>query len=151
MLVFVSYCLRDFALVKPLILQLGVLGHNVLYEPKMPAGQIRWDHVLESIRACDVFLLGVTSQALQSESRALELQYARRLNKPVLSVLLEEIATPLPAEFGTPQNYIEQTKQASDDLDRAIKAQVRSPQPTPTQIEAAEPDWRIALMKLQSV
>lgn len=155
MLVFVSYCLRDSAVVKALILQLGVLGHNVLYEPKMPAGQIRWSHVLESIKACDVFLLATTNQALKSESRALELQYARRIGKPVQALLLEDITDILPAEFGQAIKYNPQSKQDNDLLDRAIKAKQRTSPPTqperPQTTEPVDPDWRIPLMKLHTL
>jgi hypothetical protein len=155
MLVFVSYCLRDFPVVKSLILQLGVLGHNVQYEPKMPAGQIRWSHVLESIRACDVFLLGVTDHTLLSESRALEVQYARRVGKPVRAVLLEEITGVLPSDLGEPINYIGQSKQDADHLDLALKAAERTPRSAKTDLEMeldpVDPDWRIPLMKLHTI
>jgi len=148
MLVFVSYCLRDFPLVKSLVLGLGVLGHNVLYEPKMPAGQILWSHVLESINACDVFLLGITDHALQSESRTLELQYARRLGKPVFGVILSEITDTLPPEFAQALNYISPTKQADDNLAKLLKT---VPRRTQVLENAVEPDWLMPLMKLHSL
>lgn len=148
MLVFVSYCLRDLPLVKPLVLELGVLGHNVLYEPKMPAGQILWSHVLESINACDVFLLGITDHTLQSESRTLELQYARRLGKPVFGVLLSELTKTLPPEFSQALDYISPTKQADDNLAKLLKT---VPSRMQVSEDAVEPDWLIPLMKLHSL
>jgi hypothetical protein len=147
MLVFVSSCLQDAALVKPLILQLGVMGHSVQYEPKMPGGQIRWKQVMASIKDSDVFIVALTDRALRSESRRLEMQYARRLGKRALGVRLTELTVEIPPELNPILDYTVADKQSNLQLVMMLNKMSLIGLVPPA---AAVPDWRIPLLKMQT-
>ena len=53
-------------------------------------GQTWWDHILDQIRRCDVFVAALSRAALDSLACRREWEYAAALGKPVLPVLVAE-------------------------------------------------------------
>lgn len=91
MIIYVSYNSRDQELAQALAIELGLIGHDVQFEQKQLGGQARWQDVFASIEACDLFLLVVSRDTLESYSAHLEYSYAYALNKRILPVLVEDI------------------------------------------------------------
>jgi len=88
--VFVSYSRdEDAAAVGVLVDDLSIGGgHDVWYDRQVPAGQAWWDTILQSIRRCDVFLFVLSDAFLSSEACRAELEYAERLAKVRVPVVV---------------------------------------------------------------
>lgn len=88
--VFVSYDRQSRALAETLAEDIHVLGHTVWLDRELTGGQPWWERILESIRACDVFICILTPRSLDSTACQREYGYASALGKPVLPVLVAE-------------------------------------------------------------
>jgi hypothetical protein len=88
-IIFLSYSSADYKLVQPLAVELGMLGHDVLFEQKLPGADVGWVQVFESIKSCDLFIFALTPWSIQSASGRIEYQYAYTLQKRILPVLLD--------------------------------------------------------------
>jgi hypothetical protein len=122
--VFVSYARRDHEEVMPVVQGLRLLGKNVWFDEALVGGQAWWDGILGHIRACDVFVQGVTRRALESEACTRERRYAVSLGKPILPVLVEAVPTDvLPAELATVQfvDYTSATSESAFQLAAALE------------------------------
>jgi hypothetical protein len=97
--VFVSYSSRDRDRVDELVDDLHTLGHDVWFDQDLKGGQVWWDRILASIRACDVFMSIITPYALQSTPCRYEYTYANDCNRPIIPVLVDPSIKPshLPA------------------------------------------------------
>src|SRR5262245_23533575 len=87
--IFVSYAPQDEPRVRELVECLRVLGYDVWFDEAHLPSQELWDHILEQIRACDIFIQALSASAMASTWR--ERRYAVALGKQVLLVMLEEI------------------------------------------------------------
>ena len=93
MIVFVSYSSRNRKRIEDLVLQLGLLGHDVQFESKHIGGEVHWQQVFDSIATCDLFVATLSAETLVSYTSQIEQEYARDLNKYILFVALDEIDT----------------------------------------------------------
>jgi len=91
MIVYISYSSADYDLVQPLAVELGLLGHDVLFEQKSPGADVGWYQVFESIRGCDVFVYALTRCSRSSYSGQIEYRYAHGLHKRILPVILDNV------------------------------------------------------------
>jgi hypothetical protein len=98
----ISYAREDRGIVEDLAGTLRALGHHIWTDAGAHSGGRWWDEIVSHIRTCDV-LLAVTSPAsLVSNACSLERQYAMRLNKVLLPVLVAPVnMQSLPSEFAT--------------------------------------------------
>ena len=88
--VFVSYSHADLHRIKSLVAQLSASGCQMWYDKGIPGGA-EWDAVIEErLRRSAVLLLFVSSNAVQSKFVRREVKYADSLNKPIVSVLVED-------------------------------------------------------------
>ena len=156
MAIFVSYCSVDPKLVKGLLAQLAKLKREVYTETKSVTGEVAWSLIFETIQACDVFILALTTHVLLSEARRFEYQFAVALHKPILVVALDAI----------PENVTEDGKldyinvsQALDlrELDDASStsladalAKLPPAEPIPSPAPAL-PDWMPPLSSLKQM
>ena len=120
--IFLSYARLDAAPVRALAGDLRALSNTVWLDEEVSGGQAWWDHILEQIRACDMFVFALSPAALESVSCHRESEYAAALGEPVLPVLVAEgvpIAQLRPA-LATIQyvDYRERTSDASLRSDR---------------------------------
>jgi len=148
MIAFISYCQRDLALVEPLVIQLGMLGYDVQFERKMPGAQIRWPHVLESIKRADIFVFAVTPTSILSYSRGTEVRYAKALGKPILAPLMDNVHEEIPSVFKPTLDYRPSNPHANAELAdemEALSTQVSAP---PENVDV--PDWLVPLWKLRT-
>lgn len=131
MKIFVSYSSQNRPAVKSLVADLVSLEHEVWFDQELSGGQVWWDTILDQMRACDLFILALTAQAMKSEPCRLEYTYAYELNKPIIPVLLTNdvnIAL-LPVILQERQfvNYINQDKAALLALNNAIRSTPPAP------------------------
>ena len=84
--VFVSCASRDRALVEPLLKALRRARHAVWIDEELTGGEAWWRTILEQIRACDVFIVALSKNMLESKACQAELRYAQDLGKPILPV-----------------------------------------------------------------
>jgi hypothetical protein len=131
MMIFVSYSSQNRPAVKALVADLVSLEHEVWFDQELSGGQVWWDTILDQIRACDLFILALTAQAMKSEPCRLEYTYAYELSKPIIPVLLTDgvnIAL-LPVILQERQfvNYINQDKAALLALNNAIRSTSPAP------------------------
>ncbi len=85
--IFVSYARKDAALVQALADDLRELGNTVWLDEEVSGGQAWWDHILEQIRNCEVFVFALSPAALESLSCGRESDYAAALGRQPLTVL----------------------------------------------------------------
>jgi hypothetical protein len=127
--IFLSYARRDAILVKALASDLQALGNTVWLDEEVSGGQAWWDHILEQIRACEVFVLALSPAALASLPCTWEREYAAALGKPLLPIWLtgDEPRYRLPPALATFQyvDYRERTPEASFRLARALLTRLR--------------------------
>ena len=67
---------------------LAFVDWNVWFDQELSGGQSWWDAILEQIRAADIVLAVVSSEALDSQACKLELQYAQAVRRHVIPVLV---------------------------------------------------------------
>lgn len=92
---FVSYAREDAAAVERLAVALRTLRCDVWFDEALAGGQAWWDVILDRVRSCDVFVCAVSRAMLESVACMAELDYAARVRRPLLPVLIE----PMPAEL----------------------------------------------------
>ena len=88
--IFVSYKRQDIARIAPVMESLTVAGCHIWYDRGIPGGA-EWDAVIEEkLTRCQLVLLFVSQLAVESKYVRREVKFADSLNKPILSVKLEE-------------------------------------------------------------
>lgn len=104
MKVFLSYTSRDREKIGALQSGLHSLGCSVWLDQELTGGQRWWDRILQQIRECDAVLVAVSPALTSSEACRRETDYAQRLSKPVLPVMVETVgADVLPPWLATLQ------------------------------------------------
>ena len=88
--VFISYDRTSKPLVLTLVKDLEDLGHTVWFDDDLSGGQEWWDHILDKIRDCEVFLFALAPRALKSVACTREFDYADKLGKPIIPVLVRK-------------------------------------------------------------
>jgi serine/threonine protein kinase len=104
--VFVSYSTKNRPQLEALVQALEDQNHVVWYdrELKNRGGQNWWATILHEIRECDLFVFGLTPEAMASYPCQMEYTYAHQLNKRVLPVMLSPVDTnTLPAPLAVLQ------------------------------------------------
>jgi hypothetical protein len=91
MKVFISYRSNERPLVEKLSKDLEAFGHQVWYDKKLTGGQEWWQEIISQIYQCDLFVAALSPKSLASEPCSLEREYARRLNKRILPVVIAKI------------------------------------------------------------
>ena len=84
--VFVSYSSRDRALLESLLMALRRAREQVWLDEELSGGEAWWREILDQIRACDVFIVALSQNLLESKACQAELRYARVLGKEILPV-----------------------------------------------------------------
>jgi hypothetical protein len=85
---FISYQRCDAVVVTALAEDIRSLGHTVWLDHELSGGQRWWDEILHRIRNCDIFILALSRTFLKSTACGLETDYAARLGKTILPVLV---------------------------------------------------------------
>jgi hypothetical protein len=86
--VFVSYSRTDLTVVTKMIEDLEAAGIDVWHDRTLTAGQRWWDNILVKIRECDIFVLALSPDSLDSEACGSELGYVVQLGRTILPVVV---------------------------------------------------------------
>jgi protein-disulfide isomerase len=125
----------DHPYIDLLIEQLGALGYATSRDPAVCGDRQSWEEALREITDCDVFIPVISRHSVDSVSGSREFDWAQRLGKPVLPVVVEQPAKDLPARFMAHQ-IIDYSHPAQDVRSASILAEALASLPPP----AAPPD-----------
>ncbi|SPM42154.1 serine/threonine-protein kinase [Mycobacterium numidiamassiliense] len=133
MTLFMSYSSQDRSAVDALAATLRRARKQVWFDQELGGGDSWWAQILEQIRACDVFVVALSSNWLQSKPSQSELRYAQALNRPILPVRIGDISSMRVNPLAALQiiDYRDPTVDASIQLVTAIHSLVDKPQPLP--------------------
>jgi hypothetical protein len=122
--IFISYSRQSEAMAKILVNDFESLGHDVWFDRELSGGQVWWDHILDNIRGCDVFVFLLDPKALNSTACQREWGYAKHLGKLILPVLAADGVSInlLPPELSQIQyvDYRKQDRSTAFSLARAL-------------------------------
>ena len=141
MALFLSYSSQDRSAVDALASTLRRARQQVWFDQELGGGDSWWAAILEQIRSCDVFVVALSSNWLQSKPSQSELRYAQALNRPILPVRIGEIGSMRVNPLAALQiiDYRDPTVDASIQLVTAIHTLVDKPQPLPDPLPAEPP------------
>lgn len=90
---FVSYSSLDGDAVKTFVQHLEGAGHKVFMDHEVPIGEDWWVAILRQIRECEIFIVALSQNALDSKPCQLEIGYAQELGLPILPVQIGEVGS----------------------------------------------------------
>lgn len=130
---FISYSSQDRATVDALTTALRRGQQQVWFDQELGGGESWWNKILEQIRSCDVFIVALSNNWLQSKPSQAELRYARALNRPILPVRIGDIDSMRVNPLAALQiiDYREPTVDAGIQLVTAVHALQSKPVPLP--------------------
>ena len=88
--IFVSYSRRNEDIARSVIDDVDAMGHSVWFDVELTGGQLWWDHILKSVRECNVFVFILDPNSLDSTACIREYSYAAALGKPILPILVSD-------------------------------------------------------------
>lgn len=141
MSIFISYSNLDGDAVRVLADDLRDAGHTVWLDQDLRGGDAWWRAIVEQIRACSVFVISLSDNALRSKPCQTELGYARALGIPILPVQIGEIATKRTMDIFEIQtvDYREPTPRSGIRLAAAVERCAAQRGPLPDPLPAAPP------------
>jgi len=83
---FISYSSQDRQSLEELTKALKRAQQKFWFDQELGGGDAWWNAILEQIRSCDVFIVALSNNWLQSKPSQAELRYAQALNRPILPV-----------------------------------------------------------------
>ncbi|OBF73061.1 hypothetical protein A5750_15665 [Mycobacterium sp. 852002-51613_SCH5001154] len=133
MALFLSYSSQDRSTVDALAAALRRAQQQVWFDQELGGGDSWWAKILEQIRACDLFLVALSSNWLQSKPSQSELRYAQALNKPILPVRIGDIGSMRVNPLAALQiiDYRNPTVDAGIQLVTAVHSLTAKPHPLP--------------------
>jgi serine/threonine kinase PknH len=143
MALFISYSSQDRTTVDALTTALRRGQNQVWFDQELGGGDSWWAKILEQIRECEVFIVALSSNWLQSKPSQAELRYAQALNRPILPVRIGDVDSMRVNPLAALQiiDYRDPTVDAGIQLVTAVH-QLRSkpvPLPDPLPAEPAVP------------
>ena len=149
MIIYVCYSSKDYEIAQTLSVELGLLGHDVLFEQKFIGSPVRWHEVFANIASCDLFVFAVSLHSLRSYSCDLEYGYASALNLQILPVLVEAVGNAPRGRQHTMLPYVEWYAQNfSADSIAAVLSRL-SPRQSYPAIPPFHPDLTTPLARLR--
>lgn len=136
--VFISYSRNDLGVVQELIQDLKAVGVEAWHDETLTGGQRWWDKILSNIRDCEVFVLALSPESLDSEACKSELGYVAQLGRTILPVLVADgvnlnLLSPPLSEIQV-TDYRQRDKEAAFALVKAINTAPKAaslPDPLP--------------------
>lgn len=136
--VFISYSRESIDCVRRLADDIDALGQAAWYDQDLSGGHAWWDEILSRIRAADVFVFAISPDALVSMACDRECDYAIKVGKPVLPILVADGVSPnlLPSSLATIQfvDYRNNDRDSALSLARAFASMPAAgelPEPLP--------------------
>lgn len=133
MALFISYSSQDRAKVDALTNALRRGQNQVWFDQELGGGDSWWAKILEQIRECEVFIVALSSNWLQSKPSQAELRYAQALNRPILPVRVGDVDSMRVNPLAALQiiDYREPTVDAGIQLVTAVHGLRSKPVPLP--------------------
>jgi serine/threonine kinase PknH len=141
MALFISYSSQDRSTVDALTNALRKGQQQVWFDQELGGGDSWWNKILEQIRSCDVFVVALSNNWLQSKPSQAELRYARALNRPILPVRIGDIDSMRVNPLAALQiiDYREPSVDAGIQLVTAVHALQSKPVPLPEPLPEEPP------------
>lgn len=141
MALFISYSSQDRPTVDALTTALRRAQQQVWFDQELGGGDSWWNKILEQIRNCEVFIVALSNNWLQSKPSQAELRYARALNRPILPVRIGDVDSMRVNPLATLQiiDYREPTVDAGIQLVTAVHALQSKPVPLPDPLPEEPP------------
>lgn len=141
MALFISYSSQDRSTVDALTTALRRGQQQVWFDQELGGGDSWWNKILEQIRSCDVFIVALSNNWLQSKPSQAELRYARALNRPILPVRIGDVDSMRVNPLAALQiiDYREPTVDAGIQLVTAVHALQSKPVPLPDPLPEEPP------------
>jgi hypothetical protein len=135
MTVFISYARKDHELVDVLVRDVVRARQHVWLDRDLTGGQDWWDTVLAQIRSCRLFIFVLSAASLRSRACLAELRYASDLGRPILPVMVSDVALQLVPQIIARTQIVDYRRRDADaavDLTNALAmADTESPLPDP--------------------
>ena len=106
MTIFLSYARGDEGVVKTMARAFEAARRDIWYDHDLDGGDIWWPTILDRIRSCSVFLFALSDNSLESRPCLQELDYAEKLDRPILPVRIGPVVKPHTNPLATRQ-YVE--------------------------------------------
>ena len=141
MALFISYSSQDRSTVDALTNALRKGQQQVWFDQELGGGDSWWNKILEQIRSCDVFVVALSNNWLQSKPSQAELRYAQALNRPILPVRIGDIDSMRVNPRAALQiiDYREPSVDAGIQLVTAVHAMQSKPAPLPEPLPEEPP------------
>jgi len=141
MALFISYSSQDRSTVDALTSALRRGQQQVWFDQELGGGDSWWNKILEQIRSCDVFIVALSNNWLQSKPSQAELRYARALNRPILPVRIGDVDSMRVNPLAALQiiDYREPSVDAGIQLVTAVHALQGKPVPLPDPLPEEPP------------
>lgn len=135
MTVFISYARKDHELVDLLVRDVVRARQQVWLDRDLTGGQDWWDTVLAQLRTCRLFIFVLSAGSLRSRACLAELRYASDLGRPILPVMVSDVAMQLVPQIVARTQIVDYRRRDADaavDLTNALAmANTESPLPDP--------------------
>jgi hypothetical protein len=141
MTLFISYASQDSSAVNALATALRYGQQQVWFDQELGGGDSWWHKILEQIRSCDVFIVALSNNWLESKPCQAELRYALALDRPILPVRIGEGDRVRVNPLATLQiiDYRNPTVDAGIQLVTAVHSQRAKPLPLPDPLPREPP------------
>jgi serine/threonine kinase PknH len=141
MALFISYSSQDRTSLDGLMAALRRSQQQVWFDQELGGGESWWNKILEQIRACDMFIVALSNQWLQSKPCQSELRYAQALQRPILPVRIGPVDSMRVNPLAALQiiDYQNPTVDAGIQLVTAVHALQAKPQPLPDPLPEEPP------------
>jgi serine/threonine kinase PknH len=141
MALFISYSSQDRTTVDALTTALRRGQNQVWFDQELGGGDSWWAKILEQIRECEVFIVALSSNWLQSKPSQAELRYAQALGRPILPVRIGDVDSMRVNPLAALQiiDYREPTIDAGIQLVTAVHALRSKPVPLPDPLPEEPP------------
>ena len=141
MAIFISYSSQDRTSLDALTTALKRAQQKVWFDQELGGGDAWWNAILEQIRSCEVFIVALSNNWLQSKPSQAELRYAQALNRPVLPVKVGPVDSVRVNPVSTLQiiDYQNPTVDAGIQLVTAIHAMRDKAAPLPSPLPEEPP------------
>jgi serine/threonine kinase PknH len=141
MALFISYSSQDRSTVDALTAALRRAQQQVWFDQELGGGDSWWNKILEQIRSCDVFVVALSNNWLQSKPSQYELRYAQALNRSILPVRIGDVDSMRVNPLAALQiiDYRNPTVDAGIQLVTAVHSLQAKPQPLPDPLPEEPP------------
>lgn len=141
MAIFISYSSQDRTSLDALTTALKRAQQKVWFDQELGGGDAWWNAILEQIRSCEVFIVALSNNWLQSKPSQAELRYAQALNRPILPVKVGPVDSVRVNPVSTLQiiDYQNPTVDAGIQLVTAIHAMRDKAAPLPSPLPEEPP------------